>query len=388
MPINSSLPRRSYKLLLVIALSSLLLALAILFFADGCATVPVVPSTQLGLSEDASEGHDLIMLSPTSEGGTGVENTGPPTSAPTISALPARTSVPMPSPTPAFRFVAGAFAPLDPVERAEIEEPRTFDPLDRPIFSDTLWVGLYGTPGGRGLGILGRYSATDTVTLAMRQAISYQVLVSETGVSVTPFFHMVTTIADPFPGADADYVHRVATDTLSLWIDVAQRYGLVSVLDIQPGHSPLTQELRYLEPFLRRRDVHLAVDPEFLMVDEAAIPGARIGSMSGRLLNATQSWLSDLAEAVGTRKVLIIHQFDNRMFSDKDVIEDYPWVELVWDADGFGSPGSKIADYKQYAEEPGFEHGGFKLFYNYDTPVMTPVQVVGLEPFPVFVVYQ
>jgi hypothetical protein len=76
------------------------------------------------------------------------------------------------------------------------------------------------------------------------------------------------------------------------------------------------------------------------------------------------------------------------MFSDKEVIEDYPWVELVWDADGFGSPGSKIADFEQYAGEPGFEHGGFKLFYNYDAPLMTPRQVLRLEPFPVFVVYQ
>jgi len=285
-------------------------------------------------------------------------------------------------------FVPAAFSPLDPVERTEIERPRTFDPIDRPLFSDTLWVGLYGTPGGRGLGILGRYSPTETVALAVRQALSYQILISGTGVSVTPFFHMVTTIADPFPGEDGDYVHRVSTETLDLWIDVAHRHGLVSVLDIQPGHSPLTQELSHLEPFLRRRDVHLAIDPEFLMVEEAAIPGAKIGSMSGELLNLTQSWLNDLAGAVGRRKALIVHQFDNRMFSGKDVIEDYPWVELVWDADGFGGPGAKIADYEQYATEPGFEHGGFKLFYNYDTPLMLPAQILSLEPFPVFVVYQ
>jgi hypothetical protein len=88
------------------------------------------------------------------------------------------------------------------------------------------------------------------------------------------------------------------------------------------------------------------------------------------------------------RKALVIHQFDNRMFTGKDVIKDYPYVELVWDADGFGGSGAKVGDYEQYAAEPGFEHGGFKLFYNYDTPLMTPVQVLSLEPFPVFVVYQ
>ena len=63
-------------------------------------------------------------------------------------------------------------------------------------------------------------------------------------------------------------------------------------------------------------------------------------------------------------------------------------MDLVWDSDGFGGPGAKMGDYQQYAAEPGFEFGGFKLFYNYDTPVMTPAQVLGMNPRPVFVVYQ
>ncbi len=86
--------------------------------------------------------------------------------------------------------------------------------------------------------------------------------------------------------------------------------------------------------------------------------------------------------------MLVIHEFDDRMFSGKDEIVAYPMVDLVWDADGFGGPGAKIGDYQQYAREPGYEYGGFKLFYNYDTPLMTPSQVIGLEPLPAFVVYQ
>jgi hypothetical protein len=60
----------------------------------------------------------------------------------------------------------------------------------------------------------------------------------------------------------------------------------------------------------------------------------------------------------------------------------------VWDADGFGGPGAKIGDYNQYRQEAGFEYGGFKLFYDYDQPVMTPEQVLGLEPPPSVVIYQ
>jgi len=36
-------------------------------------------------------------------------------------------------------------------------------------------------------------------------------------------------------------------------------------------------------------------------------------------------------------------------------------------------------DYAQYASEPGFDYGGFKLFYKWDVPLMSPKQVLGLE---------
>jgi hypothetical protein len=63
-------------------------------------------------------------------------------------------------------------------------------------------------------------------------------------------------------------------------------------------------------------------------------------------------------------------------------------VELVFDADGFGSPRAKIGDYDQYAAEPGFEFGGMKLFFNWDVPVMSPAEVMALEPQPAIIVYQ
>ena len=61
---------------------------------------------------------------------------------------------------------------------------------------------------------------------------------------------------------------------------------------------------------------------------------------------------------------------------------------LVWDADGFGGPEAKTGDYVQYSHEAGFEYGGFKLFYDLDTPLMSPQQVLGLYPPPAVVIYQ
>ncbi len=222
--------------------------------------------------------------------------------------------------------------------------------------------------------------------MAVQQAIAYQVMLTDT--QVVPFFHMVTTIADPHPGPDGDYVHRATTETIGLWVDVAQAHGLFSVLDIQPGYSTIAEEVAYLGPFLQQPGVHLALDPEFSMLDGVTVPGGGIGMMTGAMVNAAQAQLSEYAVLAGERKVLIIHQFDNMMFSGKEDLVDYLHVDLVWDSDGFGGPGAKIADYNQYATEPGFEYGGFKLFYEYDVPVMQPAAVLGLEPLPAFVVYQ
>ncbi len=303
-----------------------------------------------------------------------------------VTPMPTATPSPPPTPTTVYAGVPDVAASVEPVEMARLQRPPAATPVRPLLFEKRLLVGLYGTPGGPGLGILGTTSATKTVALAREQELAYQELLTDT--IVIPYFHMVTTIADPHPGADKDYNHRALTTTIQSWIDVAQRHAVWSVLDIQPAHSPLTVELAYVAPFLRQRDVHLAIDPEFMMSETARIPGARIGFMDGDDLNLVQAWLNDVAIAIGQRKMLIIHQFDNRMFAGKEAIVDYPMVDLVWDADGFGSPHPKVVDYVQYAGEPGFEYGGFKLFYNYDVPVMTPAQVLGLEPQPVLVMYQ
>jgi hypothetical protein len=317
--------------------------------------------------------------------------TPPPTDTPTATSTP--TSMP-PTETPSATPELPTLTPTIETSTTLVASGTMTTPLPLALpprglespFAGRVWVGLYGTPGGRGLGILGTVSPTETVGLAVQQAAAYQAVLTDT--QVLPFFHMVTTIADQFPGADGDYNHRVTTGTVQLWIDVANTHNLVSVIDIQPGHSPITTELAMVESYVRQPGVHLAVDPEFMMLDGVSIPGRTIGTMTGELVNVVQAWLNGIAEAVGERKVLVIHQFEERMFSGKEVIRDYPLVDLVWDADGFGGPGAKIGDYQQYAGEPGFEYGGFKLFYNYDVPVMTPARVVDLRPRPAFVVYQ
>lgn len=406
---------RLYRISLVALSAGLVLLAGVLIFGGGLGVVPAhdppagggaVPSSSTSVStrfSDGPMGTPTATASPTADP---TETPVPPTA--TATPPPTATEAPTLAPTdvaPTASAVvtdtaaeSGAgigtetVVPTGTVTSTEavtatalITTPVRPDDPGSPFYQ-RMWVGLYGTPLGRGLGILGTATATETVSMAVGQALAYQELI--TSATVMPFFHMVVTIADAHPGADGDYVHHVPTDTVHLWIDVAQQHGLLSVVDIQPGYSPLTSELAYVDEFVRRPGVHLAIDPEFMMLDGVSIPGQRLGSMTGALVNVAQAWLSDVATAVGERKVLVIHQFDPRMFSGKEEIESYPMVDLVWDADGFGGPGAKIGDYDEYAAEPGFEYGGFKLFYNYDTPLMTPAQVIGLLPLPAFVVYQ
>ena len=246
-------------------------------------------------------------------------------------------------------------------------------------------VAFYGTPLGPGLGILGRYDITTTLALLADQVQAYRDL--DPTVETVPAFHMVVTIADGYAGEDGDYNHRVPTDTIRLWIDGARAAGAWVFLDLQIGQADLDAELDIVEPFLRESGVHLAVDPEFI-VGADQVPGTHLGMISGPQINRIQARLDRISRAVGERKILIIHQFDDRMIESKPCILDYPCVDLVWDADGFGSPGAKIGDYVQYSQEPGFEYGGFKLFYDYDTPLMSPADVLRLSPPPVVVIYQ
>ncbi len=247
-------------------------------------------------------------------------------------------------------------------------------------------IAFYGTPLGPGLGILGRTDVTTTLSQLSTQIAAYQELDPET--SYLPAFHMVTTIADAYPGDDEDYNHRVDHSRIQQWIDAVRAAGGWAIVDVQPAHADLMLELALLEPLLRQPDVHLAVDPEFLMAHAEDVPGAQLGQISGQQLNQVQAWLEGIARASGQQKLLIIHQFDDRMIVDKDRLLNYAFVDLVWDSDGFGSPGPKIGDYHQYSRETGFQYGGFKIFYDYDTPVMTPGEVLQLSPVPVLVIYQ
>lgn len=297
-------------------------------------------------------------------------NTVPP--QPTATAVPA-TNTPIPPTTPPQPAPSGSSYHI----------PQT-PGNPQPYLSQFRLVTYYGSPLGWGLGILGE-SSRSQMTRALRETAAAYIPYSA-GRTVLPTYHMVVLVANPHPPS---YFHRVDMAVLEEWIAAAEAEEIAVILDMQPGRGDIMAEFYRLRPLLYHPHVHLAIDPEFTMNDEQ-IPGQNIGQLYAATINAVQAELEQIAIEIGVNRVLIVHQFLDRMLPDKEAIVNYPHVELVIDGDGVGANRVKIENYLQYASEPGFEYGGFKLFpTDGDYPVMSPNDVMTqLAPPPVIIIYQ
>jgi hypothetical protein len=74
--------------------------------------------------------------------------------------------------------------------------------------------------------------------------------------------------------------------------------------------------------------------------------------------------------------------------SNKEKITPIDGVLFVLEVDGFGTPDEKRLTYSVMTEEP-IQFHGFKLWYSgEDDPLMTPEDVLSLDPIPDIVIYQ
>ena len=76
------------------------------------------------------------------------------------------------------------------------------------------------------------------------------------------------------------------------------------------------------------------------------------------------------------------------MIVGEERLRSYPGVAMVLNVDGFGDAPNKIAKYEELHAPKGPLFSGFKLFYSEDIGLMTPGDVLGLDPRPDLVVYE
>jgi hypothetical protein len=247
-------------------------------------------------------------------------------------------------------------------------------------------VGFYGAPQSPQLGELGIGSPQSAARRLRKQAKPYKRLSPK---PILPVFELLGTIALANPGPDGKYRARQPDRVIRRYAQTAKRNRFLLMLDIQPGRSSFTDEVEHLKPWLRKPFVSVALDPEWNM-GRHGVPGERIGSVSAKTVNRVTRYLARIVRKRHLpQKLVVVHQFTDSMVRNKEDLKKRRAVDLVLNADGFGTPAAKRSKYDQLAPRRGSgQYPGFKLFYREDTNLMSPREVMRLRPKPDFVVYE
>jgi hypothetical protein len=256
-----------------------------------------------------------------------------------------------------------------------------------PELANNQILAFYGKPDSRSMGILGEYPKEELASILEGYARLYDEQNGPEG--VVPAFYLIYGTC--WPGGEIGYLKE---SLVKSYIDFAAEKGILVFIDHQIGKYPVAEAMARLLPWLKYPNVHIALDPEW-RTDE---PMKVIGCVSAEEINEAEASMSDYMEAEGIlgEKMLVIHQFQDRMIADREkVLADYDGVLLVHTADGFGPPGLKRWSYSTNAKAENMPLKGFKLFFKtdvtgagYDDPLLLPSEVLALEPKPRLVIYQ
>jgi hypothetical protein len=244
-------------------------------------------------------------------------------------------------------------------------------------------VAYYGTAGTDALGVLGSAPPEQIVPRLRKAAAGY----TSPGVQTQIAFELIVTVADGAPGPDGDYSHSIDTDKVRHYVQVARRNHALVILDIQPGRGAFLPAVKHWQKFLKQPNVGLALDAEWHM-GPGQVPGATVGQVEAGEVNKVSAYLSGLvARNHLPNKLFVLHTFRDDMLLHENRIQPRPGLAMVQQLDGFGTQHLKIAKYDKLQKPKRF-HMGFKLFYTQDTDLMSPQEVLGLDPPPDYVSYQ
>ena len=251
-------------------------------------------------------------------------------------------------------------------------------------------VAFYGNPLSRKMGILGELPPDQMLARFDKEIAAWAK--ADPAHPVQPALHLIAVVAQGFPGRDGKYRLRMTDSLVNMVYGWAQKRNAILFLDVQVGHSTVQEELPRLVPFLSRPNVMLGIDPEFSMKGGEK-PGTKIGTMSASDVNFAINLLSGLVKQYKLPpKVLIVHRFTRKMLTDAKGIKLDPNVQVVINMDGWGQPWLKYDSYRAYVEAEPVQFTGFKLFYHNDTkkgdPLLTPPEVLMLNPKPLYIQYQ
>jgi len=252
------------------------------------------------------------------------------------------------------------------------------------IFPRYRVVGFYGAPQSDRLGVLGIGSPGRAAARLARVARRY----ATKGRPVLPAFELISTIAAEAPGDDGLHRLHQSPATIDRYLRAARRAKALLLLDVQPGRGDFLSEARRLERWLRQPDVGLALDPEW-HVGANEVPGQTIGSVTAEEINEVTAYVAGfVAQRKLPEKLFVVHQFTSAMIEGKERVLDRPGLALTMNVDGFGDRPNKRRKYAEFTREVKRFHDGFKLFYEEDSNLMRPRDVLRLSPPPDLIVYE
>lgn len=266
--------------------------------------------------------------------------------------------------------------------RSHLGEPTPLPNGATEVLPSHRVVSLYGAPQMHAT-ILGRLSPFEAWRRVRRETERYRFPGSRPPIRA---FELVATIATADRGRDGLYRFRQSQDTIARYLRAARQANARLILDIQPGRSPFSAEVRALERWLREPDVELALDPEW-NVGRYGRPGRTDGSVGAGTVNGVADRLASLVRRYRLpQKLLVIHQFRRESVRDESRIRRSSAVATTLSFDGIGSASAKVAGYEALVSRHLFN--GLCLFYRLDRGLMSPSSVMGLDPPPDYVLYQ
>lgn len=259
------------------------------------------------------------------------------------------------------------------------------DPSDGPL-KDNRLVAFYGTPLSGYMGILGELPPEQMMRQLKQQTKAYSAADPER--PAVPTIELIASVAQRNPGPEGLYVQPTPEKEIRRYSRLARDNDALLLLDVQLGRDDLMNEVRRLEPFLKQPHVHLAIDTEY-SVNAGEVPGINLGTVAGSDVQRAVSYVHRLVEREnGPDKLVLVHQFETGIVYGKRNIEPTENVQVALNADGFGGAAAKLSKYDILVRQQPIQYGGFKLFYRQDHPVLSPEEVLQLEPAPAIVNYQ
>jgi tetrahydromethanopterin S-methyltransferase subunit G len=251
-------------------------------------------------------------------------------------------------------------------------------------------VVYYGNPSSTKMGALGQYPRDEMLSRLRRQADQWSQ--ADPSTPVVPGLHLIAVVAQGDPGPSGKYRTQIRDAVVDSIHQMAKSINGIMFIDVQVGTDDIRSIMPRFDEFLKRPDVHFAVDPEFYMRG-GVVPGRKIGTMYAADINWVMDHLTRIVQQNNLPpKVLIIHRFTRGMVPDVENVRLRPEVQLVMHMDGWGAPWLKYDSYRDYIVRHPAQYTGWKNFYHNDTkkgdPLTTPQDLLQLWPEPLYIQYQ